>query len=187
MPENYKKSVKILIAEDLSMNMLMIKALLNKIIPDAILIEVTNGFDAVKKTAELMPDLIFMDVQMPEMDGLEATIEIRNLEEKNHLHIPIIALTAGAFKEEQDKCLTAGMDDFLTKPVEPTKIKTILNKYLTRPDHKSSSDHFNKITLMDRFHDEDFVLSMITLALADFPEKMKELDNVFNQKDYEGI
>ncbi|MBP7562906.1 MAG: PAS domain S-box protein [Candidatus Cloacimonetes bacterium] len=187
VPENYKKSVKILIAEDLSMNMLMIKALLNKIIPDAILIEVTNGFDAVKKTAELMPDLIFMDVQMPEMDGLEATIEIRNLEEKNHLHIPIIALTAGAFKEEQDKCLTAGMDDFLTKPVEPTKIKTILNKYLTRPDHKSSSDHFNKITLMDRFHDEDFVLSMITLALADFPEKMKELDNVFNQKDYEGI
>lgn len=187
VPENYKKSAKILIAEDLSMNMLMIKALLNKIIPDAILIEVTNGFDAVKKTAELMPDLIFMDVQMPEMDGLEATIEIRNLEEKNNLHIPIIALTAGAFKEEQDKCLTAGMDDFLTKPVEPTKIKTILNKYLTRPDHKSSSDHFNKKTLMDRFHDEDFVLSMITLALADFPEKMKELENEFNQKDYEGI
>ena len=121
---------KILIAEDVAMSMLMIKAMLKEIFPDAELIEASNGTQAVKQFSDTAPDLIFMDVQMPEMDGLEATKKIRAIELSSGKHVPIVALTARAFKEEQEKCIAAGMNDFLTKPIEPGKIKTILKDYL---------------------------------------------------------
>ncbi|MDI6402482.1 response regulator, partial [Balneolaceae bacterium ANBcel3] len=123
LPPSFCGSVNILIAEDIEMNMMMIKALISKICPGAVLYEAANGLEAVRMMSEVAPDLIFMDVQMPEMDGLEATKQIRTLEKESGAHVPIIALTAGAFKEEQEKCMTAGMDDFMAKPVDPSKIK----------------------------------------------------------------
>lgn len=66
---------------------------------------------------------------MPELDGIEATQKIRALEVTNGNHIPIVALTAGALKEEKEKCLASGMDDFLTKPLETLKIQTVLHKF----------------------------------------------------------
>jgi PAS domain S-box-containing protein len=125
--ESYKK---ILVAEDVPMNMQMIKALLNIICPAAIIIEAENGIQAVEKYKKESPDLIFMDVQMPDMDGLEATKEIRAYEKKVNENIPIIALTAGALKEEKEKSLAVGMDDFITKPIESKKIEECLKKYL---------------------------------------------------------
>lgn len=72
-----------------------------------------------------------MDVQMPELDGIVATKQIResNIAESNH--IPVIALTAGTMKEEKEKCLNAGMDDFLTKPIEAEILHLVLTKYLS--------------------------------------------------------
>jgi signal transduction histidine kinase/response regulator RpfG family c-di-GMP phosphodiesterase len=131
--QNEKKQ-KILIVEDVKMNMLVITTLLGKILPFAELIEVSNGSEAVRMFKEIRPDLILMDVQMPEMDGLEATRQIRILEQNSYRHVPIIALTAGAFKEEQEKCLIAGMDEFLTKPINPEKTKKILIKYLSETE-----------------------------------------------------
>ncbi len=125
--ESYKK---ILVAEDVPMNMQMIKALLNIICPEAIIIEAENGIQAVEKYKKESPDLIFMDVQMPDMDGLEATKEIRAYEKIANKNIPIIALTAGALKEEKEKSLSVGMDDFITKPIESKKIEECLKKYL---------------------------------------------------------
>ena len=124
------KEYKILIAEDVGMNMMMIKALIGKIYPCAELIEAADGLQAVNQFSDTAPDLIFMDVQMPEMDGLEATRKIRALEKESGKHVPIVALTAGAFKEEHEKCLTAGMDDFLAKPVESGKIMDVIEKHL---------------------------------------------------------
>ena len=67
---------------------------------------------------------------MPEMSGIEATLKIREQEKENQ-HTPIIALTAGALKEEREKCMSAGMDDFLTKPIEPKKLeKVIISKLI---------------------------------------------------------
>jgi signal transduction histidine kinase len=121
---------KILIAEDVSMNMLMIKAMLKKLQPNIELLEAVNGIQVLKQYSESRIDLIFMDVQMPEMDGLETTREIRKIEQTNGKHIPIVALTAGAFQDEREKCISAGMDYFLTKPIESKKIKSVLEKYL---------------------------------------------------------
>ncbi len=127
-----ERPLQILIAEDVQMNMLLIKTLIGKLLPGANIVEATNGLQAIQAVRKNKFDLVIMDVQMPQMDGLEATHQIRNLETKTGLHLPIVALTAGAFKEERDRCLESGMDDFLTKPVQPDALKMVLFKFLTR-------------------------------------------------------
>ncbi len=123
----------ILIAEDIEMNMMMIKALLSQLYPQVKIIEATNGVEATEHYKIKQLDLILMDVQMPQMDGTQATRAIRKLEESSGKHIPIIALTAGALKEEKEACLTAGMDTFLSKPIDIEALKKVLQKYL-EPD-----------------------------------------------------
>ncbi|MEW6217909.1 MAG: response regulator [Thermodesulfobacteriota bacterium] len=77
-------------------------------------------------------DLVLMDVQMPEMDGLAATAAIRQLERATSRHVPIVAMTAAAMAEDQQRCLDAGMDDYLTKPVSLEAFQAILDRYLSR-------------------------------------------------------
>jgi two-component system, sensor histidine kinase and response regulator len=91
-----------------------------------------NGIEALKALQLFSYDLIFMDCQMPEMDGYEATRRIRKLS-KPISDIPIIALTANAFKEDQTKCIEAGMNDFVTKPVESSTLESKLKRYLKAP------------------------------------------------------
>ncbi|MEI7727892.1 MAG: response regulator, partial [Bacteroidota bacterium] len=91
----------ILIAEDVKMNMMLIKAVIGKLVPGATIIATENGQEAVSALKKNKPTLIFMDVQMPMMDGIAATIEIRKHETTNNEHVPIIALTAGALKTEE--------------------------------------------------------------------------------------
>ena len=119
---NVDKSV-ILIAEDVLMNMILIKTMVLQHIPNAEILEAKNGIETLELVINRKIDLILMDVQMPEMDGIEATKEIRKYDFERSTHTPIVALTAGAIKEEKDRCLEAGMDDFLTKPIG---IKTLL-------------------------------------------------------------
>jgi CheY-like chemotaxis protein len=124
------KPFKILIAEDVAMNMLLVKFLLAKLIPHAEIIEAVNGAVAVQKWLDEKPDIILMDMQMPEMDGIDSTLKIRALEYKTKHKTPIIALTAGILKEEREKCFQAGMNDFLTKPIEQEKLFEVIKNYL---------------------------------------------------------
>ena len=121
--------VKVLIAEDNLVNMKLIKIMIGKIVSESELYEAENGVQAVEQYKKIEPDLVFMDVQMPELDGLEATVQIRAIEAVTGKQVPIIALTAGALKDEQERCFAAGMDDFVAKPVEMEKIKAVLQKY----------------------------------------------------------
>jgi two-component system, sensor histidine kinase and response regulator len=89
-----------------------------------------NGAEAVAKVKTSRYDLIFMDVQMPVMDGFQATQEIRNLGEGS-ASIPIVAVTANAFQSEREKCFSAGMDDYLTKPVDKDRLKESLRRWAT--------------------------------------------------------
>lgn len=130
--------IKILIAEDNSLNMMLTKTMISKLIPNCECYEAKNGLEAIDQYQSILPDLIFMDIQMPELDGTEATKKIRELEINKSKQVPIIALTAGALKEEKDKCLGAGMDDFITKPIESSKIKAVLNKFLKQEKNGSN-------------------------------------------------
>lgn len=124
------KGMTILVAEDVYMNMLLIRAIINKILPDILLLEAKNGQEATDMIKTKTPDLILMDIQMPGMDGIEATAQIRKFEQNTKRHIPIVALTAGALKEDEEKCLKAGMDDFLSKPIQTEALLNILKKHL---------------------------------------------------------
>lgn len=122
--ENYK----ILIVEDNKINMLLAKTLLKQIIPNGSIFEASNGKEAVDKFEIIKPDLIIMDVQMPIMNGYEATIEIR----KSNLgkNVPIIALTAGTVIGEREKCIESGMNDYLSKPIIKAKLESIITKLI---------------------------------------------------------
>ncbi len=119
--------MNILLAEDNPVNQKVAKRMLEK--RNHTVVVAGNGIQALEALQKQTFDLVFMDVQMPEMDGMEATARIR-LEEKNTgTHRIIIALTAHAMKGDRERCLEGGMDDYLTKPIRHEELDAILNKY----------------------------------------------------------
>jgi signal transduction histidine kinase/CheY-like chemotaxis protein len=116
-------SLSILLAEDNLVNQRVAMTMLGKMGHKIIL--ATNGLEAVEQWRQGDFDLILMDVQMPGMTGLQATTQIRQ-EETPGAHIPIVAMTASAMTEDRDRCLAAGMDDFISKPVSSKSIEQVI-------------------------------------------------------------
>jgi PAS domain S-box-containing protein len=123
-----QENFKVLIVEDNKINMLLAKTLIKQIIPNGTVYEAKNGLEAVEKFEVLNPDLILMDVQMPLMNGYEATEVIRKTQKGQH--IPIIALTAGTVIGEKEKCLNVGMNDYASKPIIKEVLETLISKWL---------------------------------------------------------
>ncbi len=88
-----------------------------------------NGLEALKALEQETYDLVLMDVQMPEMDGLEATAKLREMERHTSRHQPVVALTARAMKGDLEHCLSAGMDGYLAKPIRAEDLEDVLEKY----------------------------------------------------------
>jgi CheY-like chemotaxis protein len=99
----------------------------------------TNGKEALAALQKDTYDLVLMDVQMPEMDGLEATRAIRGLEQRTGFHQQIIALTAHAMIGDRERCLEAGMDGYLTKPLRPQELDLLLASYAQREARSTQS------------------------------------------------
>ena len=107
----------VLLAEDVEMNRLLFRTLFKKLVPKGKLLEAANGNEVLALLRNHQPDVVLMDVHMPELDGLETTRLIRQSNESKIQQVPIVALTAGALEEEKAACLQAGMNGFLTKPI----------------------------------------------------------------------
>jgi CheY-like chemotaxis protein len=118
----------IFIVEDNKINMLLAKTLVKQIVPNATIIELENGKDALEKTQEIVPDMILMDIQMPIMNGYDSTLEIRKI--PNADKIPIIALTAGTIVGEKEKCIEYGMNDYIPKPIDKELLIKIMSQWI---------------------------------------------------------
>ena len=127
----------ILLAEDNPVNQKLAIRLLEK--QGHQVTAVKDGSDAIQAFEENTFDLILMDMQMPEMDGIEATQSIREREQINGGHIPIIALTADALKGTKEKCLSAGMDEYITKPIRLPNLLEAIQNVVSIPNKKASA------------------------------------------------
>lgn len=189
----------ILVAEDIKMNMLVIGNMLRNVMPKLIMHEAANGVIALEKLNELMPDLILMDVQMPVMDGIEATKRIRLMENDALKNIPIVALTAGVSKEERENCKNAGMDDFLSKPIDKNHLFALLQKHLEKKivDEnetieyevaKCPNNHFDKKKLMEKIGNNAFLFkSLMDLSIVEYPNYFVAIKNALDSKNNDDI
>jgi len=209
--EDQKRRLRILLAEDNVTNQQVALAILKKLgfRADA----VANGKEAIKALETIPYDLVLMDVQMPEMDGFEATREIRKREEQlkgeNDMElsafgfrhsprprrIPIVAMTAHAMKGDREKCLERGMDDYVSKPVEPQELVEAIERQVAGSVRAAEStaavkkprrekEAFNRSALLDRLGgDEEVSKKIIAVFMKDIPGQLEELKQGLSHKD----
>jgi len=125
--EQKHQKVRILVAEDNPMNQKLTVTILQKAGYEVDAVE--NGLKAIETIKRTSYDLVFMDVQMPEMDGFEATRAIRDFEGTRQ-HTTVIAMTAHVMRGDQERCLEAGMDDYISKPIEPQVMFKVIEKWI---------------------------------------------------------
>ena len=122
------RKIKILVAEDNPINQMIVGKIIEKTGNDADI--ANNGEEAVSAYKKTAYDLIFMDMHMPKVDGLEATMRVRAYEqEKSRARVPIVALTANVLSDHKEECLEAGMDDFMTKPINSEKMIALIKQH----------------------------------------------------------
>jgi PAS domain S-box-containing protein len=183
----------ILVAEDNPVNLLVIKSLLTQL--GYRVEEALNGNEAVQKTLSLRPALVFMDIRMPEMDGVEATRRIREAEQAKK-RTPIVALTADAVKGDREKYIAQGMDDYLAKPYRREDIQEVLMR-LIRPQEAPAKvlasleieeDLFDYEALLDSVDNQS---DMLALVLKRFIEQYRlrrsRIDEALQAGDQESI
>jgi len=132
------RNLRILVAEDNPVNQAVARRLLKK--RGHAVTVVDNGREALSALEKATFDLILMDVQMPEMDGLEATAAIRRREQGTGVHLPILAMTARAMKRDEEECLVAGMDGYITKPIRSEELFETIDRYLPREQAVAPDD-----------------------------------------------
>jgi len=126
---SFALELEVLMVDDNPVNMVLNHKMMNSIVPDAHLTEVVNGLESLEECRKKQFSIILMDVQMPVMNGIEATQQIRML--PGYENIPIIGVTAGNALGEKEKCLESGMTDFLPKPLRQVDLMQMLKKYIS--------------------------------------------------------
>ena len=192
--KNIKFTGKVLLAEDDLTNQKVASGIFRQ---SGLTLDIANnGHEAIELFVNNHYDLIFMDCRMPEMDGYEATGKIRELETSSH--IPIIAMTANIQPSDQQKCIQAGMDDFLGKPFQVPELHSILSRWLTTEniaetdtndihadDKLNNSSPVNQ-AILDSLHlalKDDFE-ELITVFASDLDHKINQMNKCLNTDDY---
>ena len=201
-------SGNILVAEDVEINRQVIKAFLTRLGVQTTF--ATTGVEAIEKWRQEKFDIILMDCLMPEMDGYEATNIIRQ-EEADNEHTPVIAVTANALSEEQEKCQQVGMDDYLSKPITQASLSQMLQRWLPSTPHSEStivtpedkiisptplkqSKHIDSFPVLNRqklkslkaLLGENYP-PLLEKFLSDSSDKVKELEDAFMCRDIDTL
>jgi two-component system sensor histidine kinase/response regulator len=188
--EAKKHKIRILLAEDNFTNQKVALHILDKIGYRAE--AVANGQDVLSALERNSYDLILMDVQMPELDGFETTMAIRRKEKETGQHIPIIAMTAHAMKGDRERCMEAGMDDYISKPVQPKEVIAAIERQLRETPAATSEgprvkilkgkEVFDKKSLLSRLGgDEQIFKEIVEAFLEDAPLQMEKLKRALEE------
>lgn len=164
------QSLRLLLAEDNEINRRLACTVLSRAGHEVAVAH--NGLEAVEMSAQSDFDAILMDVQMPHMDGIEATISIRQREQGSDLRLPIIGLTAHALKGDRDRCLAAGMDDYLTKPLEVSALQAALR--MVKP--RVARIQVDTAAFLERAGDMENVAMCLQLFSDSYPQQLDSLE-----------
>ena len=194
--ENNKRRIRILLAEDNIINQKVALGCLERIgyRADA----VANGKEVLSALEGISYDLIFMDVQMPEMDGFEATAAIRRKERRTGGYTPIIAMTAHAMKGDRERCLEAGMDDYVPKPIQPQTLIEVLRRWVDKEGLKKRElpmikpgeaiEVFDKKEALERLGgDEELFQEVSSIFLDDAPKQIEKMQKQLRENDLFGL
>jgi len=180
------RSLKVLVAEDTPFNQKFIMRLLERWGHRSTLVE--DGCEVLETLQKDPFDLILMDVSMPGMDGLEATRAIREAEKAHGGHLPIVAMTAHAVKGDRERCLAAGMDEYVSKPIDLDKLFNIMEALSQGREVPGASEGFgarlDKDMLLKAFdQDWSFFKEVVDVFLSDYPRLMDNLRLAFKEGD----
>ena len=184
------RKMRILVAEDNAVNQVVIIRVLQKMGHTPVLAQ--NGKEALALATTQKFDLAFMDVQMPEMDGLVVTAAIRQREKKTGTHLPIFAMTAHAMKGDRELCLGAGMDGYITKPVRFSDIEQTLSSLaslaVTPAKPAAEAASWNRKEALDRIGgDEALLRDLCEIFLQESPKLLQKLQQAVAAGDSDAV
>jgi len=174
------RKVRVLLAEDNLVNQMLAVALLRKRGYDVTVAD--NGREAVDLVRRSTFDLVLMDVQMPDVDGFEATSMIRAMQSETERRLPIIAVTAHAMEGDRQRCLDAGMDDYVSKPIDPEKLEAAIERWTGQlPDF----EHARALDLAQG--NESLLATIVRSFLEKAPERLADIHRALDARDAEGL
>ncbi len=194
--ERSPTSARILLAEDNTVNQRLAVKLLQK--NGHHVVAVSNGLKACQELEQHVPatyDVVLMDIQMPVMNGYDATAKIRSM--PDHQNIPIIAMTAHAMAGDREKCLNAGMNDYITKPLKLDELINVIERWHQQPLTSSVEESANMVEPDDcqvdsvnlrslrklTGDDPEFLAELVTLYVNDTPQRIARLKNFIKRKN----
>ena len=181
----------ILVAEDTPFNQKYIRRLLDSWHCRATI--VGNGRQALDILSRKTFDLVLMDVQMPDIDGLTATMRIREMEKQTGRHVPIIAMTAHAMRGDRERCLESGMNDYVSKPISPASLLEAIHRVLpssaveaTKHTSTPADDDRTLAELLGAFNnDPSFFKDIAEMFISDYPPMLETIQQAIDAKDGE--
>jgi CheY-like chemotaxis protein len=188
--------MKVLVVEDNAVNQKVAAIILEKFGCRVDL--AANGLEALEASMRIAYDCIFMDCQMPEMDGFEATTAIRQREAQTGQRVPIIAMTANAMPSDRKRCLEAGMDDYLSKPVQAEELFAALFPYkpeealvlepmpAVRP-YSEDADMLSRLSQLQDEHGVELVVELVELFVSNTPMMVTAMREALAQGDPNGL